>query len=264
MSKQWLVAVDWRSNITVYTLPDLQLRSWKQVSCHWHPRADTAGVIYLPYKGFVSMIEISDNGNVTVLGTLNAGDSFKRPRHPYEIHEMCLHYMRMGYNHKCWQDLLISVAIGPQPGQLYMAGRHSSNFYLVNATSDTIIHTLTLPDEINDVIAIAALNSGQILVATNYGKVALYPSVFEPAKLLTDVPHDWAWVSTTANANQFLITVWGASQLFLMDEKGSWDAVRALNGVDGVWLPTIEDVAVWEDCVWVCDFTSSLILLCLL
>ena len=238
VSQQWLVAVDWDSNITVYSLPELQLRSWKQVSCYWHPCADSFGVIYLPYIGFVTMVEVSDNGNLTVLGKLNVGGRFKQKKR------------------------LISVAVGSQPGQLYMAGRFSSNFYLVNTTSDTIIHNLTLPNEITDVVAIAALNSGQILVATAYGRLALYPSVFEPAELLTNVPFYYAWVSANANANQFLVSAWGMSMLFVLDRNGSWDAVKALNGVDGVWVPSIEDVAVWEDCVWVADLTGSLILLC--
>lgn len=237
VSKQWFVAVDWQSNITVYSLPDLQLRHWVQLSCHWHPRADSAGVIYLPYFGFVTMIEISDNGNVTVLGRLSAGG---------------------------FRQSLISVAIGPQ-SQLYIAHRFSAHFYLVNTTSDTIIHTLTLPAEINDVTGIAALTSGQVLVINDgeyWGKIAVYPSAFEPAELLTDVPFARSWMSLTGNANQFLISLWKISQLIIIDDKGGWQAVRALNGVDGVWVPCIQDVAVWEDCVWVSSDFGSVILLC--
>ncbi len=47
-----------------------------------------------------------------------------------------------------------------------------------------------------------------------------------------------------------------------MDSEGTWHSIDALNGKDGVWVPKISGLAVWEGCVWVAELQGALVLLC--
>ncbi len=240
VTRQWLVVKD-HENITVYSLPDLQFQD--QVGLRgWHPfRADSDGVIYVPGRSFISMLEISNTGNVSVRGRLTAGGRLANLR---------------------------SEAVGPQPGQLVAIATDISDYtntvYIIDIKNDSIIQALALPPGINDVWGVAALGSGQILVAEwGYGNLVWYRSVSEPAVLLTDTPvTGWRDLVMLGNINHFLVAPRLGSQLKVMDSEGGWHTVDALNWETGVWLPGIVDVAVWENCVWVAQCHGILVLLC--
>lgn len=51
-------------------------------------------------------------------------------------------------------------------------------------------------------------------------------------------------------------------KLHIMDSEGTWHSIDALNGKDGVWVPKISGLAVWEGCVWVAELQGALVLLC--
>ena len=235
VSSQWLV-VAVSGTISIFSLPDLQLRDRLQYSGAW-PRADRNGVVYCIRHRHISMLEVSDSGNVTELGRLTV----------------------RGQVTDSW---LYVVAPGPQPGQLCVGLRYPSLVYIVNITTDSIIHRLVVPPGITYLGHIAALPNGEILVAYGDGNLAWYRSVSEPAVLLTDTPVTGQWPVMLGNINQFLVATYGGSQLYVLDVERSWHTVNALNGEEGVWLTDIVDVAVWEGCVWVADRTGSLVLLC--
>ncbi len=232
MTRQWLVASD-RFNIFVYSLPDLQLRDQVQVYGR-HPRVDSDGMVYLAGMKYISMLKISNTGIVSVQGNLTAGgllDTF-------------------------------SVAVGPQPGQLCAGHRMPPAAYIIDMKNDSIEQTLELPFGIGYVWSVAALGSGQILVADWDGDLAWYKSVSEPAVLLTDTSVTGWEVAMLGNINQFLVATYRGTQLYVMDSEGGWLTVDALKWETGVWVPDIKDVAVWENCVWIVNDYSSLVLLC--
>ena len=235
VTRQWLVVSDYvYNNIIVYSLPDLQLRDQIRVSGR-RPRADSDGMVYIAGVEYISMLEISNTGNVSVQGRLTAGGRVKST----------------------------SVAVGPQPGQLCAGNNYPLAVYIIDIKNDSIEQTLGLPSGIEGyVVSVATLGSGQILVADLRGNLAWYRSVWEPAVLLTDTPVTGREVAMLGNINQFLVApLWG-SQLYVMDSEGGWHTVDALKWETGVWLPNIRVVAVWENCVWVVNYQGSLVLLC--
>ena len=245
MATQWLVATE-EAFINVYSLPDLQLRHQLRLR-GGQPRADSDGVVYIPHRYTVVMVEISNTGKLSVQHVLTI----------------------QGRLYQVW-----SVAIGPQPGQLVVAGGHYSApaVHIIDIKSDSINQTLELPSKMGSGWHVAALGSGQILVADRDGDLAWYKFVSASAVPLTDTPvgvliPDNVWpevpeIGMLGNINQFLVVAHRKSQLFVMDDEGGWHTVDALKGGTGVWLPESVDVAVWQDCVWVADSYGTLVLLC--
>ncbi len=238
VSRQWLVVAE-KNTTSIYSLPDLQVRGQVTWSCRW-PRADSNGVVYGigVGRGFsaISMLEISDSGNVTELGRLTVERQLTIPW--------------------CY------VAAGPQPGQLCVGLVSPSRVYIINITTDSIIHRPAVPPEIQKMDHIATLPTGEILVSDEGGNLAWYRSVSEPAVLLTDTPVTGQRAVMLGNINQFLVAAWSGSHLYVLDGERTWHTVNVLNGEEGVWLPFITDVAVWEGCVWVADGNGALVLLC--
>ncbi len=234
VTRQWPVVSDYNDNVIVYSLPDLQLQDQVQVNGR-HPRADSGGMVHLAGDCFISMLEISNTGNVSVQGRLTAGGRLRYTR---------------------------AVAFGPQPGQLCAGHNRPPAVYIIDIKNDRIEQTLELPSGIDSVWFVATLGSGQILVADGGGNLAWYRSVSKPAVLFTDTPVTGQRVAMLMNINQFLVApLWG-SQLYVMDSEGGWHTVDPLKWETGVWLPYIMDVAVWENCVWVVNYYGSLVLLC--
>ncbi len=236
-----MIAIDYGFSTSVYSLPGLQLRHRIQSrmsqlligdrSC---PRADDAGVVYVPYARYISMLEISDSGNVTELGRLTAQG--RRTEH-------------------------LNVAAGPRPGQLCVV-TGSSKVSILNVTIDSIIHTLVAPSGIDRLRDVATLPTGEILAADQYGGLVWYRSVTDPALLLTDTPAPVRQKVVLGNINQFLVATFAGPRLYVLSGARTWHSIEALNGKDGVWVPHIWDVAVWESCVWVAERWGSLVLLC--
>ena len=237
VSSQWLVAAG-SATTSIFGLPDLQLRDRLQWSCQ-RPRADSDGVVYCERFGYISMLEISDSGNVTELGRLTVQG-------------------QLNVSLFAWY-----VAVVPQLGELCVGLFYPPRVYIINIKTDSIIHRL-VPPEMRHVHHIAALPTGEILVAGEGRNLAWYSSVLKPAVLLTDTPvtGQWAVMTLLGNINQFLVATPGGSQLYVLDVERSWHTVNALNGEEGVWLTDIADVAVWEGCVWVAGWSGSLVLLC--
>ncbi len=241
VSKQWMLVTDFYyvGTIRVYSLPDLQLRKRVQVDSHAgnHLRTDSEGRVYIVYVSdapYISMLEISDDGDVTVLGNLTVQGKLQGT---------------------------IRVAVGPQPGQLCAGHFLHVHVYIVNITGDSILHTLVVPPEIEGIHEVAALSTGEVLVADAGGHLAWYPSVSEPAIMLTDTLVT-GWLIMLGNIHQFLVATLKGSQLYVVDRKRTWHTLESLNGGEGVWIPEIIDVTVWENCMWVAQEIGDLILLC--
>lgn len=237
MHRQWLiVAYGYGNGTRLYSLPDLQLRAQIPIT-GWCPRADSAGMIYMFEKSqkYIGMLEISNTGDVSLRGNLTAGGQLL---------------------------FRVSIAVGPQPGQLCAGNFYPPAVYILDIKNDTIEETLVLPPEIRFVTSLAALESGQILLADYDGDLVWYKSASELAVLLTDTPATGYEVTMLGNINQFLITAYRVSQLYVMDGAGTLHVVDALNGESGVWLPEIKDVAVSENCLWAADYGGCLVLLC--
>ncbi len=196
-------------------------------------RADPDGVVFVSAKAYISMLEISDSGKVIVLGNLTGQGELL---------------------------VVMGIAIGPRPGHLCVA--HSSHVYIVNITSDTITHRLAKPPGLFVIWSVAALPTGEILVADSQGHLACYRSVSDPAVLLTDTPVRGRPVLMLGNVNQFLLAPQFTSQLYVLDGEKTWHTVEALNGKDGVWVPIIMEVAIWHSCVWVGQLFGALVLMC--
>ncbi len=175
MSRQWLVVTKWLS-ITTYSLPDLKLQDLIVINGEI-PTADSAGVVYLPgWKGNITMLEISDSGNISKLGELTVEGQLGQGR--------------------------VRVAAGPRLGELCVGRVIPPNIYIVNISTDTIIHTLEFPIVFNYVGCLATTETGQILVASSFNnlKLAWYRSVTEPAKLL-DGPDVMGEIVMVGNIN---------------------------------------------------------------
>ncbi len=223
-------------NISVYSLPDLELQSRVELQNDYQARADSHGVVYVPGWNKVSVLEIGDTGSVTIQGNLTAGGQL--------------------YGH-------LFVAVGPQEGQLCVAQSYPPAVYIINITTDSIIHTLELPsDETHDMhlSSLATVTNGQIMVQEDRGYLLLYGSVSESAVRLAYAPvHRQRDVVMSGHNKQFVVGVEGKADLYVVDEEGIWHTVDALKGQERV---QISDIAVWGECVWVASFEGSLDLLC--
>ncbi len=239
ITRQWLVVVraHWaQPALTVYSLPDLKFRDSIQTR-GWWPRADGDNVIYLPYNDYVSMFQINSTGGISVLGRFTLPGNF------------------WGYR------VYARVAVGPRVGQLLIGASSSNHVCIISTTnSSMILRTLHWHWSLGGLESMAAGGNGQILVGVQHG-LLLYKSAAQQPVLLTDAPV-YGWLVFTSHENQFLACERFGSRLFVMDSDGTWHTVNALNGQDGVWLTRIRDVAIWDNCVFVSDNHSTLILLC--
>ncbi len=219
---QWLIVRDYYSSeyrLTVFSLPGLELRDQVVMHSGW-PRADSDGMVYVPVVDRISMVKITDTGNITVVGNLTAGG---------RLHGR------------------LRVAVGPQPGQLCVGRSDPPRLHIINITTDSVIHTLAVPAGAESVQFVAAVASGQILIKDDHENQYMYTSVSEPVEMLTDTPVTGRWVVMLGHNNQFLVGDWRGSGLYVMDEEGNWQTVNGLNGE----VTDIHDIAVWGSvCGW--------------
>ncbi len=230
---QWLVAIDCKDKkyrLSVYSLPGIELVNQALFSdLRGTPRANNAGVVYVPGWGKITMFLISDTGNITVLGNLTAGKQLQ------------------GY---------LSVAVGPQPGQLCVGQWIPPRLYIINIATDSIIHTLEIPAGVEVVGPVAAVANGQILMKDSHAnKLYLYRSVSQPATVQTI---HWQSAAIVGHNNQFVVGEQQGRRLAVGDSDGNWHSVNALTGTD--W---IRDIAVWGECVLCLLDHSHIALLCL-
>ncbi len=244
VSGSWLVVADWTSNTTsLYSLPGLELHDQMTVPWCRLPRADGAGVVYVPAYYHIAVLQITDSGSLTGIRNLSSvgGQSVGRE---------------------------VSVAVGPQPGQLCVGQFHPPRLWVVNASDGSLLHTLTLPDPCEILCSVAALVSGQLIISYDViwptCGLAVYRSVTDSPTLLTNLTAVGCWVyGLTGSGNHFLAPYVHQSDLLVLDPDGSvLYTVDAVSGKLGIWLHEIYDVTVWQDCVWMGARAGDMVLLC--
>ncbi len=236
---QWLVMAggdDPNHTLSVYRLPGVELvdqvlLSYTSFYTISYPRANSAGVVYVPGFAKITMFLISDTGNITVLGDLTAGGQL-------------------------WG--ILSVAVGPQPGQLCVGQWDPPRLFIINIATDSIIHTLEIPAGVERVWSVAAVANGQILMVPGGANsiLYLYRSVYQPSAAEQTVP--WQHVVMLGRNNQFVVGEWSGRRLSVGDDEGNWHSVDALTDTD-----RLEDIAVWGECVlYLLDISGHLVMLC--
>ncbi len=266
VSNHWLVVTTgfWEITVHVYSLPDAKQHHSQNFSVpirrheygssepQFALRADSTGLIYVPCSTYVAVLEISETGNLTLVRNITAGGEL-------------------------WEVGHISLAVGPETGQLYVASYNRPNFTVVhvNTANNSIARTLTLPHTVyseipEPAIGVAMLNTGQILVlclywenGTTHKVLYIYRSVSEPPELLASLT--W-WGNCLGHRNQFLILdrTFASVNIRVLSDNGTLlHTVDVLSGRDGVWLLNVADVAIWEDCGWMLGHDEgALVLLC--
>ncbi len=242
VSGPWLIVTD-LANVSLYSLPDLQLHHQVRVYGCRLPRAESDGrVVYVPALTYITVIEISDSGNMTVIRNITTvgGQSLLYP----------------------------AVAVGPQPGQLCVARVGTPRLWVVNVSDGSVLQNVTLPDCRWGLWSVAALNSGQLLVSYQINRytysLAWYNSVTDSPILVNNVTSMADFVhGIQVSGDHFLAPYIFKANLLVLGTNGSvLHTVDAVSGKLGVWLYGITDVAVWQDCVWLGSQHSDLVLLC--
>ncbi len=247
VSSSWLVVTD-GGTVRLYSLPGVELHDQlTALGCH-HPRADSDGVLYVPYDYYITVWEITKLGKLREIRTLSS----------------------VGGQSLWWKP---SVAVGPQKGQLCVGQLAPPSLWIIKASDGSLLHTLTLPDQCDRLYSVAALDSGQLMiyyrVKASNASLAVYRSVTDSPTLLPNlttvlaVVGDWVERRTglTGSGNRFLAPY--QSDVLVLGPDGSMlHTVDAVSGKLGIWLHEISDVAVWQDCVWLGGYNRDLVLLC--
>ena len=241
VSGRWLIVTDY-SNASLYSLPEMQLHDQLHLDYCLLPRSDGDGVVYVPGPGYIAVLQITDSGKLTEIRNIST------------VEGQTLFYP--------------AIAVGPQPGQLCVGQWDPPRLWVNNISDGSLLHTLTLPDPCDQLNSIAALASGQLMISyrvnsTTHG-LAVYRSVTDSPTLLTNL----ATVEDMVNGilgseNHFLAPYTYNSNLLVLGPDGSLlYTVDAVSGKQGVFLSSIQDVAVWQDCVWLGGYDGDFVLLC--
>ena len=241
VSGPWLVVTDW-VNTSLYSLPDLALHHQVTVKACRLPRAASDSLVYVPSRWYIVVLEITASGNITELRKITTVGG---------------------------QDLWYpSVAVGPQTGQLCVAQFDRPRLWIVSTTNDRVIHTVRLPDPCQRLWSVAALDSGQLMISYSVSypncSLAFYTSVADSP----EVVHNMSSVADIVNGllghgQHFLAPYVYKADLLVMGSNGSvLHTVDTVSGKLGVYLHWINDVAVWQDCVWLGGYWGDLVLLC--
>ncbi len=247
MTREWLVVAYKNTSMCVYSLPELRYKDQVDFGSDiWLPRADRAGLVYLPGPPgrLISVLTISDTGNLTLLRKLTLGGTTRE---------------------------IFSVATGPQLGELCVGISRPPRVVILNVADDNITHNLSLPDGTDVVTAVGVLHTGQILIQVHIGHgvgiyiyvLAFYSSYAAPPVLLNDLKPLSGNPGMIGHVNHFLFSLGYDSLILIVDADGQLvSTVDALNGNGVVWLDMMLDVAIWDNCVWVLSLYGALILLC--
>ncbi len=247
VSGSWLVVADKSANTTsLYSLPDLALHHQVTVEYCMQPRVDTTGLVYVPAWrpsgcDYIAILQIT-SGRMTELRNLTT------------VRGDCLYYP--------------VVAVGPQPGQLCVGQDFPPRLSIVNVTDGSLILTVTLPDPCI-LWAVAALDSGQLMISyyisyPDNHSLAFYTSVTDSPTVLYNMSAVGDGVEALLGHGQhFLVPYVFKADLLVVDSGGAvLHTVDAVSGKLGVYLYGIQDVAVWQDCVWLGGVHGDLVLLC--
>ncbi len=246
ISGPWLLATGWYG-ISLYSLPDLQPNHQLKLPHCRQPRTDRDGMVYVPTDRHIAVLKISDSGNMIEVRNLTSvgGQSLGFP----------------------------FIAIGPQPGQLLVAQLYPPRLWVINITDSSLLHPLTLPDQVVTMLSVAALDSGHIMISSylaGTGRwtsgLAVYRSATDSPTLLANMTSVEDYVSgLTTMGNHFLAPYCLHGNLLVLNATGSvlqtidtskWNLETFLYGVI--------DVAGWEDwnCFWLATVHGDLVLLC--
>ncbi len=239
VSGRWLVVTD-EVNTSLHSLPDLALHHQVRVEACRLPRAATDSLVYVPAWRYIAVLEITASGNITELRNITTvgGQDLWYPR----------------------------VAVGPQPGQLCVAQFHQPRLWIVNTTNDRVIHTVRLPDPCLRLWSVAALDSGQLMIAYSVSypnqTLAFYTSVADSPEVVHRSVADGV-NGLLGHGQHFLAPYILKADLLVLGSNGSvLHTVDTVSGKLGVYLHRIVDVAVWQDCVWLGGYWGDLVLLC--
>ncbi len=246
VSGRWLVTLQehFDQSASVYSLPGLQPQSELADvgSGCLNIRADTEGQVFVACTGRIVLLEISETGNLTFSRNLTAGGRLDRRRN--------------------------TVAVGPRPGQLWVAQppkrlAYNACLMLLHVDTDTVIQQIDmLVDSSWTLLSASQLMTGELLVTvfdyvSKYSIVHLYQSdVTLPPTNLTVTGK-----VLLSHRNHFLLLDWHTNTILILDNQGDLvHTVGDLNGKHGIWM-TIEDVAVGENTFLVCDLYNGNVML---
>ncbi len=243
VSGSWLVVTyGWANTTRLFSLPDLTLHHQVTVERCLYPRADSDGLVYVSAKKHIAVLEITDSGNMTAVRNITAvgGQILNSPR----------------------------VAVGPQPGQLCVSSVGPFRLWLVNATNDRVVQTLTPPEQCRGLYSVASLDSGQLMISYGGGSpwkfsLAVYRSTSESPTVLTSLSVADFVYGLVGSGNKFLAPYVNTGGLLVVSANGTvLHTVDAVSGKLGIFLYFINDVAVWQDCIWLGGFRGDFVVLC--
>ncbi len=220
--------------VSTYSLPDLQLGNNVSVSGHCGTvRAASDGQVYAGCHHVVSVLEISETGNISVTRNLTAGGLLTGSRN--EV-----------------------AGFGLNPGQVWIYDRSYKNatdiqVHLIDVNTDSVIQMFT-PDS-RDIpygnspwvtfVDVAALGHDKLLLRArdDNGVLLLYDS-------LTASPKNLSWSGEfypiLTYKTHFLLRD-GGSRIRILDINGELLYTGDdLNGKHGFWIQ-IQDVAFWNN-----------------
>ncbi len=243
VSGPWLVVTDyWRNTTRLYSLPDLTLHHQVTVELCRLPRVNSDGRVYVPALSYIAVLQITDSCKMAAIRNITTVGG---------------------------QDLRhATMAVGPQPGLLCVAV-YPPKMWLVNATDDRLVQTLTLPEQCAGLYTVAALDSGQLMISyrTSWSRkfsLAVYRSTSASPTVLPSLSSVADNVyALVGSGNQFLAAYRYSGELLVVSANGTvLHTLDAVSGKQGIFLHSIYDLAVWQDCVWLEGWHGNLVLLC--
>ncbi len=251
VTESWLIVLyGWPDQAAhVYSLPAFKAQSNLSdvgFACV-NIRADSEGRVFVGCYGRVVMLEISETGNLTFSRNLTAGGRLSGRQN--------------------------TVAVGSRPGQLWVGYYYWSfdneidYIYLIGVDNDTVIQGIQEPLDSNWTLILLAsqLLTGELLITgsrykSNYSITHLYQTdVTLPPTNLTVTGH-----VRLSHRNHFLVWDWRANTILILDSQGDLvHTVDDLNGKHGIEMQ-IQDVAVWENNLLVCDNHGNVMILSML
>ncbi len=236
VSGNWMAAL-FRSQLEVYSLPDLQRRKTIWHGCRYI-RADRNGRLYFGCWRRVDVLELSETGEITATRTLTLGGRLRS----YPL-----------------------VAAGARRGLIWVHDkfyfRYNSTIpwlididtiYLCDVDTDTVIQTLHRREESSYrgmYWGMVGLDTGELMLTTCYEGsyncvLQLYqPDLATPPQNLTITGH-----VLTAYGNHLLVLEEPSNTILILNGRGKlMHTVDDLNGKHaGIWMK-IQDVAVWQN-----------------
>ncbi len=224
--------------IRLYRLPDLTPIQDLNYSAVLYPRCSSDGQVYVPAWDMVTELEITAQGNLTVLRNITTGE---------------------------W-DWITAVGLGPQTGQLCVGAISSLDqlgvpvVCIINLASGNITTTLTPSDHmVRMPLTVSALSTGQILMTSFawfgdlYIVSVLYQTIAHPPLTLSNGTRG-AFVSVANRENFVVIRSGFQNGIAVLDAQGN-----VIHAVEYDYVYTASDLAVWQDSMLVINGFGGLL-----